>query len=156
VWCALLAAALAATFVSGCATWTGDEASSVDPALPSRAVRVGGEQWVVLIAPSDGSGMRGMADFHGADGMLFDLGRETHPSAVTFVMDGVTIPLDIAWFAASGEHLGTATMEPCPAEPCPRTAAPAPFRWAIEAPRGAFDGLSPGGRLEISQGVGSD
>ena len=145
----ILAAILAATVISGCAAWIGDGASTVDPALPSQTVQVGAEPWMVLIAPDDGSGMRGLADFHGADGMLFDQGRDVDPASVVFVMDGVTIPLDIAWFSAAGELVGKASMDPCPSEPCPRYGAPAAYRWAIEAPPGAFDGLGPAARLRV-------
>ncbi|MEX1171480.1 MAG: DUF192 domain-containing protein, partial [Chloroflexota bacterium] len=111
-----------------------------------RVVLVGDERWTVLLAGADG--MRGSADFDGADGMLFDLDRDTDPGAVRFVMDGVVIPLDIAWFAADGRLVGTATMDPCPATPCPVTSAPGPYRWAIEAPAGAFADLGSSDRLD--------
>ena len=39
---------------------------------------------------------------------------------------------------------------PCAAAPCPRYLAPAPFRWAVEAPAGAFDALAADARLEIA------
>jgi uncharacterized membrane protein (UPF0127 family) len=109
-------------------------------------IRVGGEPWSVERAGSDG--MRGRAGFDGADAMLFDQGAEVDPGSVVFVMDGVTIPLDIAWFDAAGDLVGTASMAACPAAPCPRYVAPAPFRWALEAPPGAFDGLSADARLD--------
>ncbi len=108
---------------------------------------VAGRPWTVLIAGEDG--MRGRDDFAAADGMLFDMQRETEPSAVAFVMDGVRLPLAIAWFGADGRLVGTAEMVPCPAEPCPRYLAPAPFRWAIEAPAGAFDRLPAGAELVV-------
>lgn len=91
-----------------------------------------------------------MEDFEDADGMLFDLDRDVDPGAVTFVMDGVAIPLDIAWFAADGRQVGTATMLPCPAAPCPSYRALGRWRWAIEGPLGAFRDLPAGARLEIS------
>jgi uncharacterized membrane protein (UPF0127 family) len=116
--------------------------------LPSaRIVTVDGDPWRVLAAGEDG--MRGQAEFGDADGMLFDMGAEVAPSAIAFVMDGVTIPLDIAWFAADGRLVGIAQMTPCAAEPCPRYVAPGPFRWAIEAPPQAFDGLAPDAHLEV-------
>ncbi len=111
---------------------------------------IGGATWPLLPAGPDG--MRGRLDFDGADGMLFDLGQDTDPSAVQVVMDGVAIDLDIAWFAADGALVGTMTMPACPAEPCPRFAAPGPFRWAVEAPLGAFRDLDAGARLEMAAG----
>ena len=56
--------------------------------------------------------MRRRTDFGGADGMLFDLGRVVGASAVGFVMDGVTIPLAIAWFDGDGLLVGTAVDGP--------------------------------------------
>lgn len=112
-----------------------------------RVVTIDGSSWRVLTASEDG--MRGQADFGDADGMLFDMRSEVAPGAVAFVMDGVAIPLDIAWFSADGRHVGTVPMAPCAAEPCQRYVAPGPFRWAIEAPPGAFDGLKVGARLAI-------
>ena len=121
------------------------------PATPAatdrRTVTVAGQPWTVLVAGD--AGMRGRDDFAGADGMLFDMGRATEPSAVAFVMDGVRVPLAIAWFAADGRLVGTDSMVPCDAEPCARYLAPASFRWAIEAPVGAFDRLPSGAELVV-------
>jgi uncharacterized membrane protein (UPF0127 family) len=64
-------------------------------------------------------------------------------------MDGVSIPLAIAWFAPDGSLVGQADMVPCTAQPCARYEAPAAFRWAVEAPRGAFDALAPGASLQV-------
>lgn len=117
------------------------------PTPASREVVIDGATWRVLPAGTDG--MRGRSDFGGADGMLFDLGRDVAPSAVAFVMDDVPIALDIAWFAADGTLVGRARLEPCVVEPCPRYEAPAPFRYAIEAPTGAFDDLPPDAALDL-------
>jgi uncharacterized membrane protein (UPF0127 family) len=94
--------------------------------------------------------MRGRAGFDGADGMLFDHGAEVDPEAIVYVMDGVAFPLDIAWFDGDGLLVGIASMATCPAEPCPHYASPGPFRWAVEAPVGAFTDLPPAARLELA------
>jgi uncharacterized membrane protein (UPF0127 family) len=112
-----------------------------------RTVTLDARPWQVLDATEEG--MRGRSGFGGVDGMLFDRGRQVDPGSVFFVMDGVAFPLDIAWFDESGRLLGTTTMPTCPAQPCPRHAAPGPFRWAVEGPVGAFDELSPVARLEV-------
>ena len=112
-----------------------------------REVRIGDAPWQVMEATPDG--MRGQVGFGPADGMLFDLGAETDPGAVVFVMDNVAIPLDIAWFDTDGRLLGVARMPRCGDAACPRFRAPGPFRWAVEARPGAFDGLDEGARLEI-------
>ena len=118
------------------------------PDSARREVRLGDRMWTALLADRDG--MRGMADFDGADGMLFDFDQDIDPTAVVFVMDGVAFPLDIAWFTDSGELVGTASMAVCPAKPCPTYAAPGPYRWAVEAPPGAFAGVAPSDRLDVS------
>jgi uncharacterized membrane protein (UPF0127 family) len=115
----------------------------------ARDVAIDGVAWRVLVAGDEG--MRGRTDFGDADGMLFDMGGEVQPSAVAFVMDGVLVPLDIAWFAADGRLVGTARMTPCAAEPCLRHVAPAPFRWAIEAPVGAFARTAADARLVVDE-----
>lgn len=114
------------------------------------AATLDGQAWTLLAATPDG--MRGLDGFGDADGMLFDRGRVVDPGSVFFVMDGVAFPLAIAWFDGDGRLVGTATMATCPAEPCPRHAAPEPFRWAVEAPVGSFDDLPAGARLEVPGG----
>jgi len=126
-------------FVAGCARY---------PASARHDVRIGDRTWTLLLADRDG--MRGMADFQGADGMLFDFDQDIDPTAVVFVMDGVAFPLDIAWFTDSGELVGTASMAVCPAKPCPTYGAPGPYRWAIEALPGAFADVRPSDRLDLS------
>jgi uncharacterized membrane protein (UPF0127 family) len=143
---ALLALALAALLV-GCGSLSGPPTQAPSSPLVVRDATIDGAPWRLLVATTDG--MRGRQDLGGADGMLFDLGGAMDPSAVPFVMDRVPIPLAIAWFAADGSLVGRAEMVPCPAEPCHRYEAPADFRWAVEAPQGAFDALAPGARLEI-------
>jgi uncharacterized membrane protein (UPF0127 family) len=113
-------------------------------------VHLEGRPVTVLLADQDG--MRGRT-FEGADAMLFSWPEEQDPTAVRFVMDGVAMPLDVAYFDGAGRWLGTTQMEPCDAAPCPRYAAPGPFRWALEAPAGAFlMGLSADARLEVDGG----
>lgn len=111
-------------------------------------VQLDGAPLTVLVGGPDG--MRGRTDFGGADGMLFDHGGAIDPGSVAWVMDGVPIPLDIAWFDAEGRFVGRTTMQPCAAEPCPQHRPDVPYRWALEAPTGAFDGLSAASRLDVA------
>jgi uncharacterized membrane protein (UPF0127 family) len=122
-----------------------------DSASPDTTqIRLDGRTLTVLVAGPDG--MRGRT-FDGADAMLFAWPEEQDPDAVGFVMDGVTMPLDIAFFDGTGHWSGTTRMEPCLAAPCPRYVAPEPFRWALEAPADAFlTGLSADARLEVDGG----
>jgi len=114
---------------------------------PVRTVSLGGEPWVVYEGSADG--MRGLPGFGDADGMLFDMGREVGPSGAAFVMEGVGFPIDIAWFDANGAFVSTASMASCEAAPCPLYHAKGPYRWAVEAPPGAFAELDPGDRLVV-------
>jgi uncharacterized membrane protein (UPF0127 family) len=140
---------LLAVLVAGLALVAACTTTEPSPAEPgTRSALLDGRTWQLLGAGPDG--MRGRLDFGGADGMLFDLEGDVSPSAVAFVMDGVSVPLAIAWFAADGSFVGRTAMTPCPAEPCQRYVAPAPFRWAIEARAGAFDDLPADARLELS------
>lgn len=128
----VLAAALA---VAGCSP------------LPTRTVSLGGERWTVY--EGGGNGMRGLSGFGDADGMLFDQGRDVDPSGAAFVMDGVGFPIDIAWFDGSGRLVDATSMVPCETAPCPLYHADGPYRWAVEAPAGAFDDLEPTDRLVV-------
>ena len=115
--------------------------------LPVRTVTIGDESWTVYLGSADG--MRGQEGFGEVDGMLFDMGREVDPGGVPFGMEHVGFPIDIAWFDGSGALVSTAEMAPCDAAPCPRYHAAGPYRWAVEAPVGAFADLRPDDRLVV-------
>jgi len=114
---------------------------------PVQQVSLGDERWTLYVASANG--MRGQPGFGEADGMLFDLGLEVDPGGAGFVMDGVGFAIDIAWFDGTGTLVGVASMVPCAAAPCPLYHASGPYRWAIEAPVGAFAGLGEEDRLVV-------
>ena len=74
-------------------------------------------------------GLRGQQDLRGYDGMLFVFGADTDGS---FVMGGVDVALEIAWFDSQGTLVSTALMAPCPGQPdsaCPHAPSrPLPLR----------------------------
>jgi uncharacterized membrane protein (UPF0127 family) len=115
--------------------------------LPVRTVTIGDRPWLVYVGSADG--MRGLDGFGDADGMLFDLGREVDPGGVAFGMEDVGFPIHIAWFDGAGALVSTAAMAPCHEAPCPLYHAAGPYRWAIEAPVGAFTDLGPEDRLVV-------
>lgn len=115
--------------------------------LPLRDVSIAGEPWTVYEGGADG--MRGLPGFGDVDGMLFDMGGEVDPSAVAFGMEGVGYPIDIAWFDADGMVVSVTSMAACDAAPCPVYRAAGPYRWAVEAPVGAFGDLAPPDRLVV-------
>lgn len=117
-------------------------------ALPVRTVTIGGQPWTVY--EGSANGMRGLDGFGDVDGMLFDMGREVDPAAVGFGMEEVGYPIDIAWFDGGGGLVSTASMAACVAPPCPVYHADGPYRWAVEAPVGAFVGLQPADRLVVA------
>lgn len=94
-------------------------------------------------------GMRGQRDFRGYDGMIFVFDRDLDGA---FVMGGVELPLEIAWFAASGELVSTAIMAPCPDAASTNDCAHAPsgqYRTALEVGAGGLArlGIGPGAKL---------
>ncbi len=114
---------------------------------PVRTITLGAERWTVYEGSADG--MRGLPGFGDVDGMLFDMGREVDPDGVAFGMEDVGFPIDIAWFDGSGRLVSTAAMAVCDAAPCPLYHADGPYRWAVEAPPGAFVDLRPEDRLVV-------
>jgi uncharacterized membrane protein (UPF0127 family) len=110
-------------------------------------VSIAGTLWTVYEGGADG--MRGQPGFGDADGMLFDMRQEVDPLGVAFTMDGVDFPIDIAFFDDSGMVVSVASMTPCDAAPCPLYHALDRYRWAVEAPVGAFGDLAPPDRLVI-------
>ena len=114
---------------------------------PVRTVSIGGEPWTVY--QGSGEGMRGLDGFGDVDGMLFGPHEGAGLSGAAFTMEGVPYPIDIAWFDATGALVSRASMAPCDTVPCPLYRAEGPYRWAIEAPPGAFADLGPNDRLVV-------
>jgi uncharacterized membrane protein (UPF0127 family) len=89
-------------------------------------------------------GLRGRSDLGPYDGMLFVF---EEPAASSFTMRGVPVPLDVAWYDASGGPVDRTEMEPCAADDpsCPPYSSRSPYRFAIETlggdlPAGAMAG----------------
>ena len=78
-----------------------------------------------------GQGLRGVTELGPYDGMLFVNQADT---STAYTMSGVTVPLDIGWYASDGEPAGRAEMEPCPegGPGCPLYSADGPYRFAVE------------------------
>jgi hypothetical protein len=106
----------------------------------AQSVEVAGTGINVLIADSSEerrTGLKGAKVIPGgADGMLFV--HET-PGQFNYVMLDVPIPLDIWFFNPDGVLIGSAEMEPCPAEPCPRYGPPGEVSWVLETPAGRYE-----------------
>lgn len=82
-------------------------------------------------------GLRAHADLGAYAGMLF---VSNHDDDTAFTMAGVTKPLEISWFTATGARVGRAHLAPCPHRAqadCPQYLSPLPYRLALETPGGS-------------------
>lgn len=94
-------------------------------------------------------GLMGRKDVAGYDGMLFVFDEDTSGS---FYMLNTPLPLSIAWFDGNGRFVSATDMEPCLNGPdCPLYSATAPYRYALEVPKGGLGalGIGPGSVLNI-------
>jgi hypothetical protein len=106
-----------------------------------QTIEVSGEEWEVAVATDRdqlAQGLMGVTDLGGLDGMMFVWDADV---ASAFWMKDTLLSLDIAFFAADGTLVDLLSMEPCVAEPCEHYQASGPYRYALEAPRGAFDAI---------------
>ena len=103
------------------------------------------EQHCMWIADDEASrqqGLMGVTDpeLGGRAGMVFQFPDEM---TTGFWMKDTPLPLSIAWFDESGSFISSADMPPCPAgeQRCPTYRAAAPYRMAIEVPKGELPAL---------------
>jgi uncharacterized membrane protein (UPF0127 family) len=101
-------------------------------------IRIGDDSWTVAVAdqPSEQSqGLMGVTDFGGVDGMLFTWPADINTS---FWMKDTLIPLDIAFFSATGGLIEIISMVPCEEDPCPLYGPGVSYRHAVETTPGRF------------------
>ena len=95
-------------------------------------------------------GLMNQTSLRGYDGMLFVFPADT---TVSFYMKDTPLPLSIAWFDTAGRFVSSTDMEPCLDKPdCPTYSAAAPYRYALEVPKGGLGALSIGDGSVISVG----
>jgi uncharacterized membrane protein (UPF0127 family) len=119
------------------------------PGFDTIEIAIDGQPMLVALAETPaqrGQGLMGVTEMPAETGMLFVFPVERITS---FWMKDTLIPLDIAFFDGAGVLVEVLTMEPCQADPCPTYGPEAPFKWAVEAPAGAFSDLDPATRLEL-------
>ena len=100
-----------------------------------------GETWTVVVADTPelrGRGLMRVTDLGAFDGMLFAWDEDV---ASGFWMKDTLIPLDVAFFTATGELVDLLRMEPCSADPCPVYRPAGPYRYAIETEVGRWDAI---------------
>lgn len=119
--------------------------------LPLTTVRIGAERWRVLLARDEASwasGLQGVTALGGVDGLLFVFPEDIE---APFWMRGAEVPLDIAFYDASGNWLASFSMPVCREDPCHRYRPDRPYRYALETTPGRLPGASPSGRLHLDQ-----
>lgn len=120
--------------------------------LERATVRVGGAVVEVVVADSPATrerGLQGVDAVPEGAGMLFLFPDAPGPGGrAGFWMLETQVALDIA-FAADGTVVGVATMQPCPAPPCPITHPGVEYDVALEVAAGQLEraGVGPGDRL---------
>lgn len=105
-------------------------------------IHVGGEPMLVAIADTSGlrqRGLMGVTDLGDLDGMLFEWNEVVTGS---FWMKDTLIALDIVFFDADGQPVGSASMTPCVEDPCARYGADGAYLWALETPVGFLSDIS--------------
>jgi uncharacterized membrane protein (UPF0127 family) len=97
-----------------------------------------------VTAAEQARGLMEVKDLGGYDGMVFAYER---PVAGAFYMRNTPTPLSIAYFGSEGEFVSSLDMAPCSdVDGCPTYPAAAPFRFAVEVPKGALPGIGITGR----------
>lgn len=120
--------------------------------LARATVRVGGAAFEAVVADSPAArerGLQGVDAVPQGAGMLFIFPEAAGPAGhAGFWMLETPVALDIA-FAADGTVVGVATMQPCPARPCPITHPGVEYDVALEVAAGQLEraGVRPGDRL---------
>lgn len=85
-------------------------------------------------------GLQGVAEVPAGVGMLFVFDEPAGPAGRPgFWMLDTLVPLDIAFAADDGTVVGTATMQPCTARPCPTTHPGVDYEVALEVAEGVLD-----------------
>ncbi len=115
-----------------------------------RTVTIAGEPLELAIAATPTERSRGLMhveDFGDFDGMLFWWDADTSGG---FWMKNTLVPLDIAFFDAEGALVTSFRMEPCVTDRCTVYRTGQTYRYAVERPAGAFDGLPDGARLDLT------
>jgi uncharacterized membrane protein (UPF0127 family) len=84
-------------------------------------------------------GLMEVRDLGGYDGMVFVYDRAVSGA---FYMRDTPTPLSIAFFGPKGHLVSSVDMTPCAdVDGCPTYPAAAPFRFAVEVPRGGLPGI---------------
>ncbi|MBT8216209.1 MAG: DUF192 domain-containing protein [Acidimicrobiia bacterium] len=130
-------------------TTTTPSPAGVSADFERTVVEIDGVPYTVAVAQTRdelAQGLMGVEDLGPLDGMLFVYSTE---SIQSHWMKDTLIPLDIAFFDASGFLVSVESMTTCPDDDCPSYASAGPARYSIEVPFGGFADLPADARLVI-------
>jgi uncharacterized membrane protein (UPF0127 family) len=114
------------------------------------------EEHCVWVADSELERQQGLSEMTdpliaGGEAMVFSFDAD---SDRTFWMKDTVLPLSIAWIDGEGAVVGTADMDPCPANVanCQKFSAKRPYRMAIEMAQGRLQdwGIGPGATVTLA------
>ena len=110
------------------------------PAFGEKKIGVGASCLRVMVADTPekrAQGLRNRDNIDGFDGMVFEF--DFTQQTTKFTMSGVKFPLTIGFYDESGLRVDATDMELCTAGgdgSCPAYGSKAPFRTAVETPKG--------------------
>jgi uncharacterized membrane protein (UPF0127 family) len=139
----------------------GDTADQPEPVLPDGFERVQATVtaadgttcelclWLAATPDQRRRGLMYVTDLGPADGMAFVYPA---PRTGSFWMKNTVLPLSIAFFGPTGDHLGSFDMEPCAVDPCQRYPTAPDFVVAVETVRSGLDelGIGPGSTIDVT------
>ena len=114
------------------------------------------EEHCVWVADSELERQQGLSEMTdpmiaGGEAMVFSFDADTDRA---FWMKDTVLPLSIAWIDGEGAVVGTADMDPCPANVanCQKFSAKRPYRMAIEMAQGRLQdwGIGPGATVTLA------
>ena len=169
---AVVALVATAALLSGCGSDVSSTEQSQQPVVTAEAsLRAQGftkvtlrirhadgtvEEHCVWLADSELERQQGLSErtdplIAGGEAMVFSFDAD---SDRTFWMKDTVLPLSIAWIDGEGAVVGTADMDPCPANVanCQKFSAKRPYRMAIEMAQGRLQdwGIGPGATVTLA------
>lgn len=110
------------------------------PAERATNVRVGAQRFLVEVAATDATRLRGLSGrerLASDTGMWFVVPEVGEPG---FWMRGMRFPIDLIWVSPERKVVGSVTLPICRNDPCPISQPPSPVAYILEIEAGRFRG----------------